>query len=110
MILQELDELCDAAKEKNWGEILLELVDVLYLVCNLTQEARLETVLSAAFSLKHAANMKKVSPPRRKRCSRAAILVRDPKRTTYPVCEGQTHQALEVRFLGADRKDRAGQL
>ena len=38
MILQELDELCDAAKEKNWEEFLLEWVDVLYLVCNLAQE------------------------------------------------------------------------
>ena len=33
------------------------LADVLYLVCNLTQEAGLETILSAAFSLKHAVNI-----------------------------------------------------
>ena len=59
VILQDLDELCDAAKDKNWRNFLLELVDVLYLICNLTQEAGLETVMSAAFSLKHAANMKK---------------------------------------------------
>ena len=37
----------------------MELTDVLNLVANLTQETSLETVLSAAFSLKHAANMKK---------------------------------------------------
>ena len=51
MILQELDELRDAAKEENWGEFLLELVDVLYLICNLTQEAGLETILSAQTQL-----------------------------------------------------------
>ena len=39
------------------GKHLLGLAEVLYQVCNLTQEAGLETVLSAAFSLKHAANM-----------------------------------------------------
>ena len=55
MIQEELGELCDAAKTKIWGECLLELVDVLYLACNLTQEAGLETVLSGTFSLKHAA-------------------------------------------------------
>ena len=31
------------------GKFLLELIDVLYLVTNLAQEASLETVLSAAF-------------------------------------------------------------
>ena len=51
-ILEQFDEMTDAAKEKNWGEYL-------HLVCNLTQEAGLESVLSAAFSLKHATDMKK---------------------------------------------------
>ena len=37
MIREELLEFCDTAKTKMWGEFLLELVDVLYLVCNLTQ-------------------------------------------------------------------------
>ena len=53
MILKEFDDLNDAAKDKNWGKYLLGLADVLYLACNLTQEAGLETVLSAAFSLQH---------------------------------------------------------
>ena len=56
MIVEALDELIDADKNTTWGEYLLELADVLYLVGNLTQAAGLETVLSAAFSLKHAAN------------------------------------------------------
>ena len=64
MIEEQLRELCDATKDKNWGELLLELVDVLYLVCNMTQEAGLESVLSAAIALKHAANMKKSFPSR----------------------------------------------
>ena len=59
MILKEFGDLSDAAKGKSWGKYLLGLADVVHLVCNLTQEAGLETVLSAAFSLKHAANMKK---------------------------------------------------
>ena len=74
MILQELAELCDPAKEKNWGEFLLELVDVLYLVCNLTQEAGLETVLSAAFSLKYAANMKKSFSTQKEALDNAAAM------------------------------------
>ena len=56
IIGQELGEPCDADKEK-LGVFLLELVDVIYLACNLTQEAGLETVLCAAFSLKHAAEL-----------------------------------------------------
>ena len=47
-------------QRKRTGESsFLELVDVLYLVCNLKQEAGLETVLSAAFFLKHAAILRK---------------------------------------------------
>ena len=56
-VMKEFEGLCDAAKDKDWGKYLLGLSEVLYQVCNLTQEAGLETVLSAAFSLKHAANM-----------------------------------------------------
>ena len=59
MIREELLELCDAVTTKMLGECFLELVDVVFLVCNLTQEAGLETILSAAFFLKHAANVKK---------------------------------------------------
>ena len=55
----------DAAKSGNWNDFLLELSDVLYLLFNLAQEASLETVLSAALSLKHAANMKKTSGTRK---------------------------------------------
>ena len=56
-IQEEFKELSAAAKAKDWGEFLLELTDVLYLVTSLAQEASLETVLSAAFSLKHAASI-----------------------------------------------------
>ena len=48
VILKELDDLCDAAKDKNWGKYLLGLADVLYRTCNLMQEVGLETVLSPA--------------------------------------------------------------
>ena len=39
-----------ASWDKDWGKYLLGLAEVLYHVCNLTQEAGLETLLSAAFS------------------------------------------------------------
>ena len=55
-----------------------ELVDVLYLVCNLTQEAGLETVSSAAFSLKHAANMKKSFSTKQQALDKAKALVPGP--------------------------------
>ena len=61
-IMEEFDEMSGAAKDKNWGEYLLGMVSVLYLVCNLTEEAGLESALSAAFSLKHVTNMKKSFP------------------------------------------------
>ena len=54
-IVRELDTLCEAAKDKDWGKYLLGLAEVLYHVCDLTQQAGLKTILSATFSLKHAA-------------------------------------------------------
>ena len=51
---------------------------MLYLVCNLTQEAGLETVPSAAFSLKHAANMKKSFSTKKEALDKANELVPGP--------------------------------
>ena len=59
MIQEELKELCNAARARDWGGSLLELTDILYLASNLVQEASLDMVLSAAFSLKHATNARK---------------------------------------------------
>ena len=58
---EELKEMCDAAKRKDWSEFnsLLDLFDVLYLTFNRAQEVSLETALPASFSLKHAANVRK---------------------------------------------------
>ena len=53
-------------------------MDVLSLVCSLTQEAGLETVLAAAFSLKHAANMKKSFSTKREALNKANELVAGP--------------------------------
>ena len=36
-ILEQLGEMTDAAKEKTWAKYLLRLVNVLHVVCNLTQ-------------------------------------------------------------------------
>ena len=69
--------MCEAAKDKQWGEFLLEITDVLYLICNLTQEAGSESVLSAAFSLKHAANMKKGFSSHEEAMQQAKELVTD---------------------------------
>ena len=88
MIREELNELSDAAKKKTWGEFLLELADVLYLVCSLTQEAGLEIVLSAAFSLKHAANMKKSYSREKEAVERAVQLV--PKGVSPVRCVRET--------------------
>ena len=44
---------------KNQGLYLLGLVNLLHLVWNMTQEASLESVLSAAFSRKHVTDTKK---------------------------------------------------
>ena len=79
MIQEELLELCDAAKAKMWGEFLLELTDVLYLSCNRTQKAGLETILSAAFSLQHAANVKKSYPNTEEALDRATQLLPNKK-------------------------------
>ena len=58
MILEQLGEMTDAAKNKEPRVYLLGLVNLLCLVCNMTQEAGVESVLSAAFSLKVATDMK----------------------------------------------------
>ena len=60
------------------GEYLSKLVDALYLICNLTQEAGLETVLSAAFSLKHTASMKKSFPTQEEALNKAKELALNP--------------------------------
>ena len=75
MIQEELKELCDTAKAEDWGTFLLNLTDVLYLVFNLAQEASLETVLSAAFSLKRAANMRKTPASKQAAQHRASQLL-----------------------------------
>ena len=51
--------MTDAAKDKNREAYLFGLVHLLHLVCNMMQEAGLESVLSAAFSLKHVTDVKK---------------------------------------------------
>ena len=76
----KLKGLSKAAKSNNWGEFLLEVTDVLYLVANLTQEASLETVLSAAFSVKHA-NMKETFSNRQQAQDRASQFLQ--KRVSY---------------------------
>ena len=56
-ILEKFREMADAAKDKNWDGYVLGLVSVLHFVCNLTQEAGLESVLSAACSSKQIAQL-----------------------------------------------------
>ena len=85
MIREELVELNDTAKKQMWGDFLLERNDVLYLVRNLTQEAGLETILLAAFSLKHAAHMKRSYSSRKEALHRAVQLA--PKRTSPTRCK-----------------------
>ena len=89
MIREELHGLCDAAKGKTWVELLLKLADVLYLVCSLIQEAGLETVLSAAFSLKHVADMKKSYSSRKDDLERASKLV--PQGLSAAGCVQEAH-------------------
>ena len=65
---------------------------MLYLACNLAQEAGLETVLSAAFSLKHAADMKKSHSNWKKALDRAVQLV--PKVGVQADCNGVAGQGI----------------
>ena len=95
MIQAELKEVSGAAKAKNWVEFLSESTDVLYLVANLTQEASLETVLSAAFSLKHAANMKKTDISGQHAQQPASQLL--PKWEVHSLCEWEAYQTIRLQ-------------
>ena len=127
MILKEFDDLSEAAKDKNWGKHLLGWADVLHLVCNLTQEAGLETVLSQASCLKHTANMKKSFFTQEEAMDRAKRLALSPEaapkfvnttpsgRFTYTLGGWRAFYAARLqttkgRFLGAGSADRRGKI
>ena len=59
MILEQIGEMTDAAKDKDQGVYLFGLANLLHLVCNMAQKAGLESVLFATLSLKHVTDMKK---------------------------------------------------
>ena len=96
-ILEQLGEMTDAAKDKNREAYLLGLLNLLHVVCNMTQEAGLEPALSAAFSLKHVTDRKKSIITQEETMDKAKELGLSPEANSqlkvHLACEGQVCQA-----------------